>query len=85
MKSFSLYRIFKCGLKSYNFKTSPFSYFTRAVFMNYIQVVKKYYKKLNQHQQYVKYELAKIDTRGNPNLERLLNDFGVSTGYGQEE
>jgi hypothetical protein len=85
MKSFSLFRILKCGLYSYNFKTSPFSYFTRSIFVNYIQVLKRYYRKLNQHQEYVKNQLMKIDTKGNVNLERLLRDFGVSTGDGSSK
>lgn len=55
MKSYSLYRILKCGLKSFKFGTSkPFSYFTRAIFMNYITCIGKYYDRINKHQQYVK-------------------------------
>lgn len=49
MLSYSIYRIFKRGLLTYNFKDSPFSYFTRAVFVNYISVVKKYYTRMNNH------------------------------------
>jgi len=79
MKSFSLYRILKCGLKSYDFsKKNPFGYFTRAVWMNYVQVLKQYYNRLNRHQEFVRNELAKIDTYGNGRLEALLNRFGVS-------
>lgn len=79
MKSFSLYRILKCGLKSYDFsKKNPFGYFTRAVWLNYIQVLKQYYNKLNRHQEFIKNELARIDTHGNGRLEALLNRFGVS-------
>lgn len=48
MKSYSLYRILKCGLKSFKFgSSSPFSYFTRAVFVNYYTVLNRYYHKLN--------------------------------------
>lgn len=79
MKSFSIYRILKCGLKSYDFsKKNPFGYFTRAVQLNYIQVLKQYYNRLNRHQEFVKNELAKVDTQGNGRLEALLNRFGVS-------
>ena len=56
-----------------------------GIFVNYIQVLKRYYRKLNQHQEYVKNQLMKIDTKGNVNLERLLRDFGVSTGDGSSK
>lgn len=40
MKSYSLFRIFKCGLKSFKFgKAKAFSYFTRSIFLNYITVI----------------------------------------------
>lgn len=79
MRSFSIYRILKCGLKSYDFsKKNPFGYFTRAIQMNYIQVLKQYYNRLNRHQQFLKNELARIDTHGNGRLEALLNRFSVS-------
>ena len=83
MKSWSLFRILKRGLFTYNFKTSPFSYFTRAIFLNYMAVLKKYYTKLNKHQEYVKHELMKIDTKGDPKLERLLREYRVSLGNDQ--
>ena len=48
MKSYSLFRILKCGLRSFDpEKAKAFSYFTRAVFVNYITVIRRYYKKLN--------------------------------------
>ena len=48
MKSYSLFRIFKRGLFTYNFECkNPFGYFTRAVFANYYTVLGQYYKKLN--------------------------------------
>ena len=48
MKSYSLFRIIKKGLQSFNpEKAKAFSYFTRAVFVNYITVIRRYYKKLN--------------------------------------
>lgn len=79
MKSFSLFRILKCGLKSFKFGTSkPFSYFTRAIFLNYLTCIGKYYEHLNKHQAYVKGELMKIDTRGNPTLEKYIEQFGLS-------
>ena len=69
----------KEGLKSYDFsKKNPFGYFTRAVWMNYVQVLKQYYNRLNRHQEFVRNELARIDTYGNGRLEALLNRFGVS-------
>lgn len=79
MKSYSLFRILKCGLKSYKFDgSSPFSYFTRAVFQNYITVIMRYYRKLNQKQEYVKGQLARLETGGNPKLEWLIDHFGIS-------
>lgn len=79
MKSFSLFRILKCGLKSFKFGTSkPFSYFTRAIFLNYLTCIGKYYERLNKHQAYVKGELMKIDTHGNPTLEKYIEQFGLS-------
>lgn len=79
MKSYSLFRILKCGLKSYKFDgSSPFSYFTRAVFQNYITVIMRYYRKLNQKQEYVKGQLARLETNGNPKLEWLIDHFGIS-------
>ena len=78
MKSYSLFRILKCGLSSFDFqKTSPFSYFTRAVFQNYIQVINKYYKHINNHRQYIKWQLMKIDTHGDPHLEELIKRFNI--------
>ena len=48
MKSYSLYRILKCGLKSFDKnKAKAFSYFTRSIFMNYITVIMRYYKLIN--------------------------------------
>lgn len=78
MKSYSLFRIIKCGLQSFNpEKAKAFSYFTRAVFVNYITVIRRYYKRINKHREYVRGELAKIDTHGDPLLERLVSDFGI--------
>lgn len=83
MKSFSIFRILKCGLKSYKFdKKNAFGYFTNACYRNYIQVLGRYYTKLNHHQNWLKNELAKIDTYGNMRLEEMLHNFGV---YGNEE
>lgn len=81
MRSYSLYRIFKRGLFTYDpTKSTAFAYFTRAVFTNYLAVLKNYYRRLNKHQEYVRGELMKLDTRGNANLEQILRDFGVSEG-----
>ena len=79
MKSYSLYRIFKRGLFTYDFScTNPFGYFTRSIFLNYYTVLSRYYKKLNQHQEYMKGLLARIDTQGNPKLEAYLQQFQTS-------
>ena len=55
-------RIVKCGLNSFdpNRGCKAFSYITRAIFQNYITILSRYYKKLNQHQQYIKNELAQL-------------------------
>ena len=79
MKSYSLFRVLKRGLATWRFdRGRAFSYFTRAIFQNYITVLRRYYRRLNLHQQYVKGELAKIDTRGDPRLEWIVNHFGIS-------
>lgn len=79
MKSFSLYCIFKRGLKSYKFgKSTPFAYFTRSAFLNYTTVLKRYYKQLNQYQRYVKGILTDLDTKGDPKLEWLVAHFGIA-------
>ena len=80
MMSYSLFRILKCGLKSFDFSSGcrPFSYFTRAIFMNYITCINKYYDRLNKHQQYIKGELMNLDTHGDPKLEWLVEHFGIS-------
>lgn len=75
MKSWSLFRIFKRGLFTYNFQTSPFSYFTRAIFVNYAQVLKRYYQKTNLHREYIKGELVKLNFNGNTRLEQFLKNF----------
>ena len=76
MKSYSLYRVFKRGLASFRFGTSkPFSYFTRAVIMNYITVARRYYRELNRRREWTKGQLARIDTRGDPALEEFINRF----------
>jgi len=79
MKSYSLYRILKCGLKSFDKnKAKAFSYFTRAIFTNYVTVVMRYYKRLNKHQEYVKGCLAKLDIHGSLKLEQLLKSWTSS-------
>ena len=44
MRSYSLLRVFKRGLATYKFSGSPFSYFTRGVYMNYITFLRKRYR-----------------------------------------
>lgn len=79
MKSYSLYRILKNGLFTFDFSKSPFSYFTRAVFCNYMNVIKRYYRRLNKHQAYVKGVLTSIDTHGDARLARLCSEFRESS------
>lgn len=77
MMSYSLFRIFKCGLKSFNFKAGckPFSYFTRAIFMNYITCISKYYDGINKHREYIKGCLTKLADRGDPRINALVDHF----------
>lgn len=80
MKSYSLFRIIKCGLASYDPSkgSTPFAYFTRAIFLNYYACLAKYYKRLNAHQQYVKDCLMQINTHGDSHLEEILKQFKTS-------
>lgn len=83
MLSYSVYRILKNGLKTFDFdKKNPFGYFTRSVWVNYIGVLKQYYNKLNHKQEWMKNQLARIDVSGNGRLQLLLKEFGV---YDYEE
>ena len=50
---------------------------TRVIFRNYITILGRYYKRINKHRQFLRNELAGIDTKGNPKLERMLRDWGV--------
>lgn len=70
----------KCGLNSWNPKKGhkAFSYFTQAVFLNYIQVIARYYKKLNQQQQYIKDMLMKLGDEGMKQWEALSREYSVS-------
>ena len=79
MKSYSLYRILKCGLKSFDpRKAKAFSYFTHSVFINYMTVVMKYYKRLNKHQEYVRGELMKLAMSGDQNAAAYVDHFQTS-------
>lgn len=76
--SYSVYRILKRGLATYNFdKRNPFGYFTRAIWTNYIFVLKRYYNRLNKHQDFVKNQLARIDVTSNGRLQQILKTWGV--------
>ena len=44
MRGYSLVRVFKRGLLTYRFTGSPFSYFTRGVYMNYVTFLRKHYR-----------------------------------------
>lgn len=72
MKAYSLYRILKNGLKTYDpSKAKAFSYFTKAVFMNYLNVVKKYYRQLERKAEYVRAFLGRMAMDGNQFAEAL--------------
>lgn len=74
MKSYSIYRILKCGLKSFKFdsESTPFAYFTRSIFLNYYTVLARYYKRKNRHEEYVKNCLIKLEQQGFNQLGMLL-------------
>lgn len=79
MKSYSLYRVLKNGLKSYDpEKGDAFSYFTRAVFQNYYNVALRYYRKLNAHENYVKDCLIRFQNLGMKNIQDVLQRFGLT-------
>ena len=79
MKSYSLYRILKCGLKSFDKnRAKAFSYFTRSIFMNYITIVMRYYRRLNMHQEYVKGELMRLAESGDPTICAYVEHFQTS-------
>ena len=72
MREYSLYRILKNGLRTYDpSKAKAFSYFTKAVFTNYLNVVKKYYKQLERRSQYVRMTLQRMASDGNQFAEAL--------------
>ena len=78
MRGYSIMRILKRGLNTWvPEKGRLFSYLTRAIFRNYITILGKYYKRINRHRQFLRNELAGIDTKGNPKLEQMLKDWGV--------
>lgn len=78
MRGYSIMRILKRGLNTWKpEKGRLFSYLTRAIFRNYITILGRYYKRINKHRQFLRNELAEIDTKGNPKLERMLRDWGV--------
>lgn len=82
MASFSVYRILKNGLKSFKFgKATPFAYFSRAIFLNYYTVLKRYYKRMNGHQAYVKGCLVNLQSQGFRGFDEILKSFRV---YGED-
>ena len=79
MRSFSLVKIIGKGI--YQFDTSRkdrcFGYFSHAIFNNYLTVVMRYYRKLNEHQRYVKNCLNSLEQ--NSDFIRQVNrDFRQS-------
>lgn len=48
MRSFSIAKIVKSEMRRFDpSKAKAFSYLTRAIFLNYLTVIGKYYKRLN--------------------------------------
>jgi hypothetical protein len=83
MKSYSLYRIIKRGLETWNPEKGgkAFSYLTRAIFQNFITIISRYYRRLNLHQEYIKNELASLDYN-NPVWKKFASDFKLSESQG---
>ena len=81
MKGYSLLRIIKCGLNSFdpNRGCKAFSYLTRAIFQNFITIITRYYRKLNNHQKWLKNELANLSPN-DPVWKKFAKDFGLSEG-----
>lgn len=79
MRSYSLLRLLKRGLDTYNPDKGckAFSYFTRAVFQNFLTVLQRYYRTLNQHQQYVKDMLMRVDNNCEA-WKKFVRDFNLS-------
>lgn len=83
MKSYSLYRLIKRGISTWdpNRGCKAFSYLTRAIFHNFITIISRYYHKLNLHQEYIKNELANLDDN-NPIWKKFASDFKLSESQG---
>ena len=82
LASFSLYRILKNGLKSYRPGVStPFSYFSRAIFNNFYTVLSRYYRRMNSHRAYVKGCLLKLQELGFHGVDDVLRNFKL---YGED-
>ena len=81
MKSYSLYRILKCGLKSFKFdgKSTPFAYFSRSIFLNYYTVLGRYYKRINAHEAYLKGCLLRLKDQGMTGIDKILKAFGLES------
>ncbi len=79
MRSFSIQKIIAKGL--YSFDTSRkdrcFGYFSHAIFNNYITIVMRYYRRLNDHQRYVKNVLNSME-QSNDFARTVNKDFRTS-------
>lgn len=85
MMSYSIWRVFTTGLKRFDFSrgSNPFSYFTRAAFLNYISVAKKYYSDLNRKQEFVGKALERLMASPDPALRELAKAWRASEGTGE--
>lgn len=87
MRSDSLVRVFRWALSSWDSTKGhkAFSYLTRCIFVNYISSVMKYYKKLNQRQQYVRDQLTQLAIAGDQNAMRKLGIWTTSLEATQDD
>ena len=79
MRSFSIEKILARGLYLFDVgrKDRCFGYFSHAIFNNYITIVMRYYRRLNDHQRYVKNVLNSME-QSNDFARTVNKDFRTS-------
>lgn len=82
LQSYSLFRLFKCGIYSYDLSRQKdcFNYFTCAIFNNYYTALGRRYRELNNKQKLTK-ELLQATAAMMPyneDLQRYAEEFKAS-------
>lgn len=81
----SMMTMFRNGFKKFDpSKGKWFSYLSRAAFQNFYSWLLRYYRKLNNGQEYVKHTLMQLDSQGKPDLERFIQNYKTSNAEGEE-